>query len=133
MPEALTTAVEKFTLELHALREQLDKERLYRRCTVLAVVVSVAVGCLGYADQRGEQARIRHAVSVDCPGIRDFATYDLPPNAGDLARRIVRNYRASYNGRCLDILGPLPPIDPDATLPAPPVAPTPTPTPTGRR
>jgi len=126
VPEALTTALERFTQELHAVRDQLDKERLYRRCTILALIASIAIGVTGYLYQRGEQARIRHAVSVDCPSIRGFATFDLPPTASEFARTLVRNYRASYNGRCADILGPLPPIDPDATKPAPSSSPSPT-------
>lgn len=126
--ENLTTALDELTSELRAVREQLRRERLWRLATLAALALVVALGIIGWVDQRGEQARIRHAVSVDCPGIRDFATFDLPPSAGELARRIVRNYRASYEGRCVDILGPLPPADPDATLPAP--IPTSTPTPT---
>lgn len=158
--ERLTAAIQEAREETAAVRVELQEERQQavterqrrRRTSMVAVGTAVAlalslvVGVLGYVGQRkaadraaGERERILNVVSVDCPALRDFATYDIPPGSGELARRLVRNFYASYTGRCADITGPLPPLDPDATRPPPatPLSPTPTaprsPSPTSTR
>lgn len=134
MNTALTEALDTLTVEIRAVREQLRRERRRNILTACALGLAVIIGVVGWINQRGEQDRIRDAVAVDCPGIRDIATFDLPPTASTITRQLVRNYYDSYQGRCADIFGPLPPIDPDATKPAPPPSRTPsrTPTPTAR-
>jgi hypothetical protein len=125
----LTAAVDALSGELRSARADLRRERLWRRLTACTLAATIAVGIVGYVNAHGEQSRVRQVVSGDCPALRDFATYDLPPTTGELARQLVRNYYASYLARCVDTHGPLPPIDPDATRPAP----RPTPSPTSSR
>lgn len=129
--------LERMVVELRGVREQMRRERRRNIAvaavavgTAVAMVVAVVAGAAVVLDQRGEQRRVLKAVSVDCPGIRDIATFDLPPTAAKITRELVRNYYASYQGRCVDIYGPLPPIDPEATKPAPSPTPTRSPTPT---
>lgn len=123
----LTAALDALSGELRSARADLRRERLWRRLTAATLAVTIAVGIVGYVNAHGEQSRVRQIVSGDCPALRDFATYDLPPSTGELARQLVRNYYASYLARCVDTHGPLPPIDPDATSHAPPLPAAPTP------
>lgn len=63
-----------------------------------------------------------------CPFNRELASAPIPPNTGELGRRLVRDAAAAYQRVCVPTFGPLPPVDPDAYRVAP--SPTPTPSPT---
>lgn len=67
-----------------------------------------------------EAQAVRYAL---CPFDRDIATAPVAANSSELGRRIIRDAAAAYLRVCVDQYGPLPPVDLDAYLPAPPTPP----------
>ena len=88
----------------------------------VAVIVLLPYFGLGVLAVRaaGEPERTTRSQQIDCDFYGDIAQAPLAPNAGELARRVVRDAAKSYEKRgCEQVTGPLPPQDSEANRPAP--------------
>jgi hypothetical protein len=73
------------------------------------LVVVAAAGVGGAWWSLGETERLHRVVDRDCGAFAAIATIPLPPDAAPVARQIVDGARTAYDGRCVEVGGPLPP------------------------
>jgi hypothetical protein len=86
-----------------------------RELIVSAWIVALTATCgIMIGRQLGETHRLHEIIDRDCVAFRVSSSIPLPANAPPLAHRFVDSFREAYEGRCVEVGGPLPPA---VTLP----------------
>lgn len=81
---------------------------------VLSFFVGFAIAGIAI---RANTESLDKRLTADCQLAKDVAEAPVAPGTGALGRKIVKDFRDSYNAKCIEKYGQLKPADPDLTEP----------------